>query len=85
MKKLFTFLLRYSILIFGRVYQITIMDKKYTTGQVAKLVGVHKNTILYWLNTGKIKEPTRDTLFNGRIWGEKDISELKKLKRKERK
>lgn len=60
------------------------MDKQYTTGQVAKLLGVHKNTILYWLHTGKAAEPTRDPLFNGRIWTETDISSLKKFKQEKR-
>lgn len=57
------------------------MKKTYTTGQVAKILGVHKNTIFYWLNTGKIKEPTRDKLFNGRIWLKEDLDELKEIKK----
>jgi DNA-binding transcriptional MerR regulator len=53
------------------------MDEKiYTTAQVAKVIGVHKNTVFYWLKTGKVKEPKRDALFNGRIWTEKDLEEL---------
>ena len=56
------------------------MNKKvYTTAQVAKIIGVHKNTIFYWLKTGKVKEPKRDSLFNGRIWKEKDIGKLVRL------
>jgi DNA-binding transcriptional MerR regulator len=56
-------------------------NKVYTTGEVARKLGVHKNTIFYWLHTGKAKEPKRDNLFNGRIWTEKDLQELKGLKR----
>ncbi len=55
-------------------------DKVYTTGEVAKLLGVHKNTIFYWLKTGKTREPKRDRLFNGRIWTEEDLQNLKKVK-----
>lgn len=54
-------------------------DKVYTTGDVAKMLGVHKNTIFYWLKTGKTKEPKRDKLFNGRIWTEGDLEELRKV------
>ena len=57
-----------------------MMGKKvHTTTQVAKLCGVHKNTIFYWLKTGKVKEPKRDTLFNGRIWSEADLKRLKEV------
>ena len=57
------------------------MKKVYTTGQVAKLFGVHKNTIFYWLKTGKIKEPKRDAIFNGRIWTKEDVYKLKEIKK----
>ena len=60
------------------------MSKQYTTGQVAKLLGVHKNTILYWLNTGKVREPARDPLFNGRIWTEVNLSSLRKFKQEKK-
>ena len=56
------------------------MSTTYTTGQVAKILKVHKNTILYWLKTGKAKEPKRDSLFNGRIWTKEEIKKLKILK-----
>jgi DNA-binding transcriptional MerR regulator len=53
--------------------------KVYTTLQVARELGVHKNTVFYWLKTGKVKEPKRDSLFNGRIWTESDLIELKNM------
>ncbi len=53
-------------------------EKAYTTAQVARMLGVHKNTVFYWLKTGKVKEPKRDSLFNGRIWTEEDLAEIKK-------
>lgn len=52
-------------------------EKAYTTSQVAKIIGVHKNTVFYWLKTGKVKEPKRDTLFKGRIWTESDLVKVK--------
>ena len=56
------------------------MDNKvYTTAQIANMIGVHKNTVFYWLKTGKVKEPKRDSLFNGRIWTESDLMELKRF------
>lgn len=54
-------------------------NKVYTTGQIAKTLGVHKNTIFYWLHTGKIKEPKRDKVFNGRIWTEGDLRRIKRI------
>lgn len=57
-------------------------NKIYTTSQVAKALGVHKNTIFYWLKTKKVKEPKRDSLFNGRIWTEADLKKLKQIRTK---
>ncbi|MBI4335601.1 MAG: MerR family transcriptional regulator, partial [Candidatus Omnitrophica bacterium] len=54
----------------------------YTTGQIAKRLKVHKNTILYWLRTKKIKEPKRDKIFDGRIWTEKDVIKLTAIKKR---
>lgn len=28
--------------------------KRYTVGEVAKLLGVHRNTVIYWINTERI-------------------------------
>ncbi|MBP7055677.1 MAG: MerR family transcriptional regulator [Candidatus Omnitrophica bacterium] len=56
--------------------------KVYTTVQVARKLGVHKNTVFYWLKTGKVKEPMRDSLFNGRIWTEEDLTELTNMRQK---
>ena len=54
-------------------------NKVYTTGQIAKILGVHKNTVFYWLRTGKIKEPKRDKIFNGRIWTSADLKKIKRI------
>ena len=58
------------------------MVKVYTTAQVAKMLGVHKNTVFYWLKTGKAKEPKRDIVFNGRIWTGEDLKKLRKSRSK---
>lgn len=59
-------------------------EKAYTTAQVAKIMGVHKNTLFYWLKTGKAKEPKRDNLFNFRVWTDEDLVELEKISRKDK-
>jgi phage antirepressor YoqD-like protein len=54
----------------------------YATAEVAKLVGVSKNTLLRWLYTEKIAEPRHHK--NGgqdvRIWSERDLSRVRKYK-----
>jgi len=57
------------------------MNKRYTSGQVAKLLGVHKHTIFYWEKTGKIK-PRRDNLMNYRYFTFDDLKKMKNLKTK---
>lgn len=57
-------------------------DKVYTTGEVAKVLGVHKNTVFYWLRTGKVREPKRDQVFNGRIWTGKELERLERMKKR---
>ena len=47
--------------------------KTYTTAQVAKILKIHKNTLLNWLRQGKVKEPKR----NGRgfrVWRTEDLN-----------
>jgi hypothetical protein len=36
-------------------------------------------TLFYWLKTGKVKEPKRDPIFNGRLWTEQDLKKVKKV------
>ena len=52
----------------------------YSTGQVAKALGVSKKTILRWLVNGELREP--DTLALGkidyRVWSKNDIDRAKK-------
>jgi DNA-binding transcriptional MerR regulator len=58
------------------------MKKHYTTGQLAKKLGVCKNTIFYWLNTGKIEEPKREEISGFRYWTEKEVRNIQKLRGK---
>ena len=58
------------------------MEKHFTTGQLAKELGVCKNTIFYWLNTGKIKEPRREKVSSFRYWTKKEAEHIKSSLRK---
>jgi len=57
------------------------MNECYTSGQIAEILGVHKNTIFYWEKTGKIK-PRRDSLMNYRYFTSEDLKRMKNLKTK---
>ena len=52
------------------------MKKHYTTGQLAKKLGVCKNTIFYWLKTGKISEPNREKISRFRYWTEDEVTNI---------
>jgi excisionase family DNA binding protein len=54
----------------------------YSTVEVARLVGVSKNTLLRWLYGGKLPEP-RLAVYAGqpaRVWNERDLRRAKKYK-----
>jgi DNA-binding transcriptional MerR regulator len=53
----------------------THMQSTYSTAEVAREIGVSKNTVLRWLATGKLREPKRET-FGGvesRVWSAADL------------
>lgn len=54
----------------------------YTTAQVAKIIGVSKNTLLQWLYTGVLTEPKRSAVggIQWRIWSASDIERARKVK-----
>ena len=56
--------------------------KTYSTGEVAKLLGIHKNTLLRWLYRGAIPEPKRGKFVgrNFRIWTESDLRRASRYK-----
>jgi DNA-binding transcriptional MerR regulator len=49
--------------------------KFYSTGQVARLIKVHKQTLLDWLRDRKIPEPERQAVasLEVRVWTAKDL------------
>jgi DNA-binding transcriptional MerR regulator len=56
--------------------------KAYSTGRVAALAGIHKQTLLRWLYAGAIPEPRRHK--NGgqdiRLWTRADLENVRKYK-----
>ena len=56
--------------------------RTYSTGQVAKIVGINRVTLQRWLLDGKIREPRR--IYNGgidaRIWTDRDVERVRKYK-----
>lgn len=44
----------------------------YTTSEVAKILKVDKDTVLYWLKTRKVNEPARNS-HNHRVWSQEDF------------
>ena len=56
--------------------------KACSTAEVARIVEVHKATLLRWLYNGSIPEPKRYS--NGgvdfRIWTERDVERVRKFK-----
>ena len=56
--------------------------RSYFTGQVARMVGIHKVTLKRWLLDGKVREPRR--ISNGgiqaRIWTDRDVERVRKYK-----
>jgi len=56
--------------------------KSYSTAHVAKILGVHKMTLIRWLLGGKIAEPRRLTNggVNARLWNDRDVERARKYK-----
>jgi excisionase family DNA binding protein len=53
-----------------------MVDKFYTTSDVAKAVGVSRQTIQTWIAKGKIKAPP--LVGTTRIWSKAQLGELKR-------
>jgi excisionase family DNA binding protein len=53
-----------------------------STLEVAKLVGIGKNTLLTWLREGRIREPKRVSKgeIASRSWSERDVERVRKYK-----
>jgi excisionase family DNA binding protein len=54
----------------------------YTTAQVAKVIGVSKNTLLKWLYSGVLQEPKHSQVggVRWRIWSKSDVERARLLK-----
>ena len=58
--------------------------KKYTTQQVADLMGINKSTLLRWLYKKRIPEPKRIRIDRQsyRVWSRTDVEGVRAYKRK---
>jgi predicted site-specific integrase-resolvase len=56
------------------------MNPTYSTLEVARAIGVDKSTLLRWLYSGKLDEPSQKTVAGVmiRVWSEKDLERAKK-------
>lgn len=52
------------------------MRQAYSTAQVAKIAGVHRDTLLRWLRSGKVPEPRRDR-HGWRVFSAEEIDPIK--------
>lgn len=57
------------------------MKKLYKFYEVSNILGIHRNTINYWIRTGKVKEPPKDG-HGWRVFTKEDIKNLKKYQKK---
>jgi len=53
--------------------------KRYTSSEVAKILGIYKRTLFNWEKAGKIPKAKRDPMNNYRYYTEEDIIKLKKI------
>jgi hypothetical protein len=56
------------------------MNQTYSTLEVARTINVGKSTLLRWLWSGKLAEPTQKTVAGVmiRVWSEKDLERARK-------
>jgi hypothetical protein len=57
-------------------------EQIYSTAVVARMIGVHKVTLVRWLLAGRLAEPRRSS-FGGqvlRLWSERDLARAKAFK-----
>jgi DNA-binding transcriptional MerR regulator len=58
------------------------MKGSYSTAEVARAIGVSKNTVLRWLSAGKLQEPKRETFggVDSRIWSAADLERARRFR-----
>jgi len=56
--------------------------REYSTGQVAQLAKIHKQTLLRWLYAGSVAEPKRQDVGGQdvRVWTQLDLKRVKAFK-----
>jgi DNA-binding transcriptional MerR regulator len=54
-------------------------NNRYTSQQVAEILGIYKRTLFNWEGAGKIPKAKRDPMNNYRYYIKKDISLLKRI------
>lgn len=71
-----------------KIFSLTPVSKyayslgMYSTAQVARLIGVDKQTLLRWMYAGKLSEPRRSEVAGlvVRVWTERDLARARKFK-----
>jgi hypothetical protein len=61
---------------------IFAMKRAYSTAQVARMIRVHKRTLIRWLLEGKVGEPKRVSigLIDSRIWADRDVERVRRYR-----
>jgi DNA-binding transcriptional MerR regulator len=54
-------------------------NNRYTSQEVAGILGIYKRTLLNWEAAGKIPKAKRDPMNNYRCYTEEDIRKLRKI------
>lgn len=54
-------------------------EKRYLTKEVAKILGISKQTLFNWERASKIPKARRDPMNNYRYYTQKDLIKLKKI------
>ncbi|MEW6162432.1 MAG: MerR family transcriptional regulator [Nitrospirota bacterium] len=55
------------------------MKKRYRANEIAKILGVNKQTLFNWEASGKIPKAKRDPMNNYRYYTDEDIEKLKRI------
>ncbi len=56
-----------------------VKTRYYTMKDAMSILGVTKNTIINWEESGKIPSPKRDPIFGYRFWTENELNDMRKL------
>lgn len=56
-----------------------MVEKLYTTGEAAKIIGVSRQTLQTWIANGTVAAPK--LIGNTRVWSQKQVDELKRKRK----